>query len=286
VEAKSPMKYIFSTLFALVVTMLLILAPAYAQKGPSEDESNNTISLADSIAGSTIQGEVGLRNDKEDWFILEGQEGTYPKIILTYDPAKGDIDLEIYSDGALVGTLEGIESPDSGSFMVMGQCAFHVYAAKGRGKYTIDIEYGDSSAISDTGTPCQGPDEVEPNDTYDIADEIADNDIEGYVCPSDEDWFLLDGQEGVVPTFYLDYDPAIGDVDMEIYSDGLLVGVIKGTAGNESAIFHVPGQVYLRVLAFDGEGSYKITIDSGIKFKEREELIPEEDITDEMMPGE
>jgi hypothetical protein len=258
------MRTVLSAMIGILILFLFTLAPAVAQEGPDEQEPNDTMQQADSIDGFTIDGEVGRRTDQEDWYKLEGQEGTNPTITLTYDADECDIDLDVYSDDELVGSLTGTEDEDSDEFDVPGTCYLHVYAYDGHGEYTIDIEAGDNGG-NGHGEECQGPDEVESNDTQDLADTIDGMQIEGYACEDDDDWFMLNGQEGRHPEFTLTYDTDECDIDMDVYSDDELVGSLTGTDSPDSDRFRVPGTCYLRVYAYDGEGDYTIEITEGGK---------------------
>jgi hypothetical protein len=253
------MKIALSTTLACLVLLLFALMPAAAQEGPDEQESNDTIGTADSIDGLTIEGEVGGRNDDSDWFVLEGQEGTNPTITLTYDDQECDIDLEVYSgdEDNMVGSLTGTDSPDEDTFEIPSTCYIHVYAYDGHGEYTIDIEPGDTQVDEE----CQGPDEVESNDSMDLADSISGYEIEGYACEGDDDWFVLEGQEGRRPTITLRYDDRECDIDLEVYSDDELVGTLSSTESPDSDEFRVRGTCYLHVYAYDSEGDYTIEIE-------------------------
>jgi len=242
--------------------VLFAIAPAFAQEGPDEWESNDEMRLADSIDTLYIQGEIGRQSDNDDWFILEGQEGTDPYITLYYDDSRCDIDMEIYSDDEYVGSLTSSSSPDGDEFYVPGTCYLHVYVYSGHGDYEIEIEPGGGGGHY-SGDDCEGPDEWESNDEMDLADYIDNLEIEGYMCEYDEDWFVLDGSEGTNPTITLYYDDYYCDIDMEIYSDDDYVGSLTSSSSPDSDSFHIPGECYLYVYSYDGEGEYYIEIDPG-----------------------
>ncbi|MCX6644933.1 MAG: hypothetical protein NTY09_01030, partial [bacterium] len=113
------------TLVALAL-LFFALAPAVAQEGPDENESNDTMNTADSIDGLTIDGEIGRQGDQDDWFVLQGQEGYNPTFTLTYNVDDCDVDMEVYSDDEVIGSLTSTGSPDSGEFEVPGTCYLHV----------------------------------------------------------------------------------------------------------------------------------------------------------------
>jgi hypothetical protein len=253
------MKIAFSTTLVCLMLLLFALIPALAQEGPDENEPNNTRGHATSIDGLTIDGEVGRGDDDVDWYKLESQEGYNPTITLTYNDSRCDIDLDVYSDRDLVASLTGTDSPDSDSFDIPGTCYLKVYAYEGHGAYTIDIEPGEGD---NTGSQdCAGPDEVESNDTKDVADVIDGTMIEGYACEDDVDWYVLEGQEGYNPTITLTYDDNGCDINLDVYSDRDLVASLTGTDSPDSDSFDIPGTCYLKVYAYDGEGEYTIDIE-------------------------
>jgi len=257
----------FSITLTFLIFLLLALVPVLAQEGPDEVEPNDSRALADSIDGLTIDGEIGRHEDEDDWFVLEGQEGYNPRITLIYDVEECDIDLEVFSDEDLVGSLTSTDSPDRDTFDVAGVCYLHVYVYEGRGEYTIEIEPGDRDRGRDRDPghrrpgQCEGPDEVEPNDGRRDADSIDALTIEGYACEDEDDWFVLEGQEGYRPLITISYDEDECDIDVDVYSDHDEAGSLTGTSSPDSGEFDMPGECYLRVYAFEGEGDYTIEIE-------------------------
>jgi len=115
-----------------------------------------------------------------------------------------------------------------------------------------------------------GPDEVEPNDTMDLADQIAEAlEINGNMDAKDtDDWFILGGQEGYKAEFTIIQDEGL-EVDFEIYSvadiddleDNELVG--SGTGfGTESIVCEIPATCFIHVWHWEGSGDYTIKIKS------------------------
>ncbi|MCX6646448.1 MAG: PKD domain-containing protein, partial [bacterium] len=225
------------------------ISPAGGCEGPDESEPNETKLDADSIGDLDIEGYACA--GESDWFVLQGQEGTYPNICLNYDSGLCDIDLNVYSDTDHVGTLNGIGSPDCGDFSVPGVCYLEVWAVSAGGSYTIDIT---------PANPCQGLDETEPNENSGEADSISSYNIQGHACVVEEDWFVLQGQEGTLPNICLNYDSGLCDIDMYIFSDSNYVGGLINTSSPDCDDFYVPGVCYLEVWANSGEGDYTIDI--------------------------
>jgi hypothetical protein len=246
----------------IIILLLAAVSPAVALEGPDENEPNDSRRDATLIRGLEFSGEVGRGRDTDDWFELDGQEGTNPNIALYYDERECDIDLEVYSDRELVGSLTDTSGEDQGQFDVEGRCFLHVWAYDGRGEYEISIE-PDRHDRNRSHGDCEGPDEQESNDEKHVADSIDDLDIEGYACRGDVDWYYLNGQEGTHPSITLEYENRESDIDLEVYSDDELVGSLTGTSGSETGDFEVPGTCYLKVYAYDGEGEYKVAIEPG-----------------------
>ena len=105
--------------------------------------------------------------------------------------------------------------------------------------------------------------EVEPNDSANLADSIASFAIQGNIGHSgDVDWFVLVGQEGYNPTFTITH-AANNDFDFEIYSDGAALGCGLGISSGDSVSCEVPGVCHVKVWSSSGTGSYSISINPG-----------------------
>jgi hypothetical protein len=246
------MKTLFSAGVVLFVLFLFSLIPAVAGQGPDEVEPNDTKALADTINGLTIEANID-EDDTDDWFKLEGQEGTDPIFSIDFDEDELEVDFEVYSDDELVETVAGWGPEETDSMHIPGVCYIHVYYWSGEGDYTIEI-------IPEAGE-CQGDSEVEPNDEKDLADLIEEDlVIEGYACEGEDDWFVVNGQEGYNPEIKLIYDDNECDIDLEVYSDKDLIGSLTETDSPDKDDFEIPGTCYIRVYAFEGEGEYTIEI--------------------------
>jgi len=244
-----------------IMSLLLLafaIAPVIAQEGPDEWESNDTMELADEIEGYIIEAEIG-DDDEDDWFMLTGQEGYNPSFTIHFDEDELEVDWEIWSDDEIVDSSVAYGSPETISTRVPGTCYIHVWWWSGEGEYWIEIE-PDEGEVADRDE-CEGPDEWEPNDDYDLADSIDELFIEGYACEDDVDWFLLEGQEGTRPTITLTYDDDECDIDLEVWSDDEVVGSLNDIESPDSDEFRIPGECWLMVTAFDGEGWYEIEIE-------------------------
>ena len=202
-------------------------APSIAQQGPDEWESNDTRRNANPIDGFEIRGEIGDRHGEDDWFYLEGQEGDYPSFLFDpYPSARGGIAYEIYDDYDLVWQSHSRfghfgPSREYGSrlsFRIEATCYIHVNCSGERTEYMIDIAPGS----------CSGPDESEPNGRRQDADSITELEIEGFICDDEEDWFVLEGEQGSHMTFTINSE---ADCNLNIYDDSDLIGESESWGG-------------------------------------------------------
>lgn len=244
------MRIYLSAGFAAVLLLLFTNAPALAKEGSDEVESNNTKDLADSIDGFVIHAEMD-ENDSDDWFVLGGQEGTSPSFTIDFDDEEMEVDWEIYSDDDVVATSSEYGAPEILTANVPGTCYIHVWYWSGEGEYTITIETG----------ACAGESEVEPNNEKNLADSVDGLEIKGYACEDDEDWYVLEGQEGREPTFTMRFDDEALEVDWEVLSDDEVVASMTEWDSPEDITVEVPGTCYIHVWWWDGEGDYTIEIE-------------------------
>jgi hypothetical protein len=254
------MSKILSIFLGTLMLLAFALVPVIAQEGPDEWEPNDDMELADTIEGYIIEAEIGDDDDEDDWFKLEGQEGYHPTFTIYFDEDELEVDWEIWSDDDIVGDSYDWGAPESITADVPGTCYIHVWWWSGEGEYSIEIE-PDEDDVEPLDDDCEGPDELEPNDDEDLADSIDSLFIEGYACEDDDDWFVLEGQEGRNPEITLRYDEDECDIDLEIYSDDEWVGSLSNVDSPDSDDFRVPDVCYIHVYAYEGEGWYEIEIE-------------------------
>jgi hypothetical protein len=284
------MRIAFSIALIAIALLFMALVPALALDGQNGDTfiedqltDNRSMDSADIVDGFHINGEIGPHGDHDDWYLLQGQEGSNPTFTLTYNFDECDIDMNIYDGDQIVGALISPDSPDSGTYDMNGTCYLHVvYYFDGNGQYTIDIEpYGNSDESarengsegvdspsspgveesSTIGDPCQGPDEVEPNNDEDSLNSIESLIINGHACPEDIDWFVLEGQTGTNPTITLSYNDSECDIDLDIYDVDGYVGSLTSPDSPDESIFNLHGGCWIMVSAYEGEGDYTIEIE-------------------------
>ncbi len=213
----------------------------------AELESNNSRALANRTRSMTLSGHLD-DNDSEDWFVLEGQEGTQPAITLSHGEGM-NFDMEVYSDDMLVCSARGAGNTETVSCNVPGRCYVRIIRVSGSGNYTVRVQ-------RDGGTYS----EQEPNDDRSMANLVRNLVIEGSLSADDgDDWFELAGQEGTMPAFIINHAPD-ANFDFEVFSDGNLACRATGTGPTESIRCAVPGRCFIRVWRVSGAGNYTIQI--------------------------
>ena len=215
----------------------------------SEMEGNNVRALANRTRSITLTGNLG-EGDTDDWFMLEGQEGTQPSVSISHGGAM-NFDFEVYSDTILAGRAAGTGPTDSISCNVPGRCYIRVYRVSGSGSYTVTI-----------GRDAGAYREQEPNDDRSMANLTRSMVMEGSVSAEDrDDWFELAGQEGTSPSFTLSHD-ASADFDIEVFSNDTPVGRTRTGAPSETLRCAVPGRCFVHVWRVTGSGNYRLTVDA------------------------
>lgn len=221
-------------------------------------EPNDSKEQASRTSSMEIAGVLSSAGDV-DWYLLTGQEGVNPTFSLTHEPGR-DFDLQVYSGDNQVGIALGVSSPDVVSCRVPGTGYLRVYSSTGYGPYRIVISrQGATPVVSYTGTGGTG--EREPNDNKYQATRTNARSFSGRIShQGDVDWYVLDGQEGVRPTFVINHDPGT-DIDFEVFSGDNQVGSALGTGSPDRVSCHVPGTCYIRVYSYSGTGNYTISIE-------------------------
>jgi S1-C subfamily serine protease/DUF971 family protein len=213
----------------------------------AEIEGNNIRALANRTRSATLTGSLG-EGDTNDWFMLEGQEGTQPSVTITHG-AGMNFDFEVYSDTILAGRATGTGPTDTISCNVPGRCYIRVYRVSGSGNYTVTINRDGGSYR-----------EQEPNNDRSMANLTRNLVIEGGLSAEDgEDWFELGGQEGTRPSFTIRHDSGV-NFDFEVFSNDTPACRATGTGPTDTVNCQVPGRCFVRVWRVSGAGNYALTV--------------------------
>jgi hypothetical protein len=258
------MRLILSVFTVLALLTLLAMTPLFAQEGESEYEPNNSDSNYQVLdeGQNLVNGYISLDNDRDDWFALPGS-GINTTLTLTFNPDEVEIDWEVIDDGRdpdtwddrdpqTVAHLTNYGSPETVTIQTFGHCEIHLWAYSGQGNYTITI--GEQT--------CQGIDEIEPNDTNIMANLISGDEIQGYACPGDSDWYVIDGQQDRYWSITCGFDAGKVEVDWEIFSDDNRVANDTSYGSPDNISCEIPGTCYIHVWHFTGEGPYIIDLES------------------------
>jgi len=253
-------RYIVLTPIVFLISLLTL--NLYAQDSPYDIEPNDYQDQAVVIDGFVIEGHVGGQDDPADWYRLKGQQGDFPTVELIYNSSEYDIDIRLYSDDSMAGSLASRTSPDKNFFEIPGTCYLEVVAYEGGGDYRIVInDGGDPETLTaEFQANCGGPSETEPNDTRYVANDIEELTINGFICDGDTDWFVLYGQEGNSPDITLEYNQAVCDIDAVIYTDSSISNALASEKSPDTGTFAVPGNCYIRVFSWNGIGEYTLLI--------------------------
>jgi hypothetical protein len=220
-----------------------------------EREPNNDRSTATLARSMLLRGDLG-EGDTEDWFELDGQEGTRPTFTISHDP-NCNFDFEVYNGNDLVGRASGTGQNDRITCFVPGRCFVRVLRVSGSGSYTIAIT---TNAPARPSVPNMDGGEREPNNERSSATMTRSLSLTGSLNESDPvDWFVLAGQEGTRPTFTISHEPG-ANFDFEVFSDEALAGRATGASSPDTIACFVPGRCYIRIWRVSGSGNYTVRI--------------------------
>lgn len=194
-------------------------------------EDNDTAQEAVAISED---GETGLLlcEGDEDWFYLDLSGGD--TLWVTFFADSPDAELAIMADNGsttlAVGEVIGeyidalLEIPVSGRYYIRISPAAQA----------DQLEY-DLYVLVESAPPCDD-DIMEENDFYDEASSISPGDYEDlFICPGDDDWFVLQAWEGDRLQAEILFDHAEGDLDLYLYDpEGYLIGISDSVEDDET----------------------------------------------------
>jgi transcription initiation factor IIE alpha subunit/uncharacterized protein YneR len=164
---------------------------------------------------------------EEDWYQVDASDGQIITVETNFDTSLYDIGVVLYllrRDGSLtwlagsdtISSRESIvyQTFDTGTYLV------RVYRSRGTLNAVYDLN------VNVTGSPCVR-DELEPNNTYLDATEVASGDAfsDLSLCVADVDWYQIELRNGQLLTASIDFIHTENDLGLRLYklnSDGTI----------------------------------------------------------------
>jgi hypothetical protein len=197
-----------------------------------------------------------------DHFLVSVSAGESLAATITFDPALGDLDLELLDpSGAVVATSNGVTGSESVAATPTVEGA---YAVRAFGKTASDTNVYELDLMA---TGCL--DDGAENDDSALAARPLVPDARGVICGSDEDWMSFTLASPSLVRAQLAQDPAGCDLDLELRNAaGALLGRGSPSGGVDDLTRErlMPGDYFLRVRCAGGSpGSteYRLTFENG-----------------------
>lgn len=268
------------------------LAPDMAAQPPIETCGNEDSLAPNQSAADAATIEPGFARDDlflcaetEDWFRLALAAGQGVTIRLQADPVETDLDLAVL-DGAGVVLEESTEefgeeqvefvAPAAGEYLVRvagfrEQASFYAFAVESGCR--MDANCPDGVCDPFRGrcaafeAPDCGADDFEPNDRDSEGAAIeAGDEIEGVLCGSDRDWFVLEVERGASADVLVGF---AGGQDIDVFVLDLATGrrVAEATGDRRTnperlSLSHLPaGRYAMGLFLFTPEGERDREVD-------------------------
>jgi hypothetical protein len=202
--------------------------------------------------------------DNDDWYAVQLYAGETMTATIDFAGSLGDLDLELYD--AEHDLIEAAETD--------GDQESIEYVAAAPQMVFLRIP-GDEALINgydltvDAQSPACEPDDLEEDDLSEEASAVAPGDeIAGTLCASDSDWFTLVLPADVPLELTLDFDHAVGDLNLYVFdADGeTLVASSESETDHEEIDFLVdtPGRFFVQVAGTGrAQAAYTLHIDGG-----------------------
>jgi len=238
----------------LVLALFMLLALAGVASADDRYEENDD---KDTAAEVNYGNYTGLSAEDDDWYKISLNDGADISVTIRFDGDEADLDLYLYneddeeldySDGT--GNTEKVEATD----LDAGWYYIEVYLLDGETSYDMMI----SDEVEEPED-----DKYEENDDKDEAAEVDYGLYEDLYC-GDDDWYRisLDDGDDLVVTIRFDGDEI--DLDLYLYDeDDNELAASEGVDDDEqvSAVDVEEGWYYIKVISFNGKGSYEMEID-------------------------
>ncbi|HEY1101632.1 MAG TPA: PPC domain-containing protein [Myxococcota bacterium] len=241
-----------------------------AELCPADDaaEDNDTVDTATPLDRGVDAAGVVCGGDVDFWALPPVSAGCMADVSVTFEHARGDLDLELFSTtssaalGASAGTgdTERVLRVVDPATTVAKVFLFNGTDANVGNAYRIAV-----GELCESSIGCPGDDPFENNDARPTATKLeASSEIVGAVCGVDEDFYRYALTTGCTTTFTAAFDHAAGDIDLKLQNGaGNELGSSVGTTDVET-IAHTPtanGDVFVRVFGgvSGAQNSYRLT---------------------------
>ncbi|MBK8172637.1 MAG: PPC domain-containing protein [Sandaracinaceae bacterium] len=210
-------------------------------------EENDDIAHATTLSAPITNGVIC--SDDDDFFkVIAAARSRVTVTVDGFEHSDGDIDLQLLSStGAALATSETTTNVETAN-VCAGMAGF-VYAR------VLGYD-GDANSyhVSATIEPnaCCADDEFEEDDGRTSARVLSGTTFMGTICPTDDDYISFTTTSSRRVTATLNFDGAVGDLDLELYdSSGAVVGSSDSTGDIEQIVETVAAGTYsLRVFGF------------------------------------
>jgi len=249
--------------FAFILAFLLLPLRLSAENEPNNNRENaNIMSPNGSVTGS-------LSSKDEDWYVITLHDD-------------GELTLNFKSNGTLRCNDLKIFDYETGTVLATGTWG-NVATVKrsdlGKNKYYVIVEYWDGGSgdytLNSTFTPSRLVSDIEPNDEIDLSTLISINStITGrlnYLSSQpgkttkkdDRDWYkIVLNESGKIKVDGIADSPLRFDY-LKIYDSNKSTVLASGSWGQTAVVSKdniLPGTYYIYVPAWDGYGSYNLTV--------------------------
>jgi hypothetical protein len=199
-----------------------------------------------------------------DWFGVDILARQTVTITILFSHSQGDLDLVLYDSDCVTQRAYSGSSTDDEQIVYTplygGIHHFDVYGYQDA-ENTYDLIVTTSPVA-----PC-ADDGFEENDSCEQAALVSPGTYTGlHVCPSDDDWYAVDLQEGDTITATILFAHAEGDLDMALhYPNCELLAASQSSTDNEQLVYQAAsaGTYHIRVYGFRGaENDYDLIVEA------------------------
>lgn len=229
-------------------------------------EPNDSARAAHRILARSERGLV-LCPDDEDWFVLDIDSGDGARAGVFADGVR----LELRNDAGVILAVVGGGEQAEAAVVDGEQIYVRVSDAEAPTPYDLFFEVvaaerpeggeaGGEGEIEDPGGACVD-DQYEPNPDPGQARPLgAGLSADLALCPGNEDWFSVQVGQGQRLTVAIEFDHAVGDLDLYLYGAGGppdVLGLSEGGANAEVVFVDAADaqQVFVQVVGFAGAGN-------------------------------